>query len=261
MSPSTITGINQLPVNEKRQVYARIIPQALLDRFNISSDFFDEQGNDLLSFKFAPESPSVEMGLKHKIDFPDPIQYGHLTDTLNGQIYILLYVLNDPESTRYDIDRLPDGQKTVFGTITRNLEAEFNAMKAGLSPGQIRKGLGLLSKAFISFEDFVISLGQDIYFVDPLYYHNAVIFEKYGFSYQIGRNLMERIQLGFSSGGDLLNKLDSSNPFRSPKAANGIRLRSWAIHDGILGEPFSEVTMYKYVGKNAGINTCFDCTW
>ncbi len=261
MSPSTITGINQLPVKEKRKVYARIIPQALLDRFNISPDFFDEEGNDLLRFKFAADSPGVEMGLKHKIDFPDPVQYGHLTDTLNGQIYILLYVLNDPESPRYDIDRLPDGQKTVFGTIIRNLEAELAAMEAGLSPGQIRKGLGLLSKAFISFEDFVISLGQDIYFVDPLYYHNAIIFEKYGFSYQKGRQLMERIQAGFSPGGDLLSKLDPSNPFRSLEAASSIRLRSWAIHDGILGEPFTEVTMYKYVGKKAGINTCFDCTW
>lgn len=261
MSPSTITGINQLPVKEKREVYARIIPQILLDRFNISSDFYDDDGNDLLSFKFAAENPSVEMGLKHRIDFPDPIQYGHLTNTLNGQIYILLYVLNDPESPRFDIDRLPDGQKTEFGTKTRNLEAEINAMEAGLSPGQIRKGLGLLSKAFLSFEDFVISLGQDLYFVDPLYYHNAVIFEKYGFAYQIGRKLMERIQLGFSPGGDLVEKLDSSSHFRKPEAASSIRLRSWAIHDGILGEPFTEVTMYKYVGKKAGISTCIDCTW
>ncbi|MBE9473718.1 MAG: hypothetical protein IMY85_02425 [Chloroflexi bacterium] len=261
MSPSTITGINQLPVKEKREVYARIIPQALLDRFNLSTDFLDGHGNDLLSFKFAVESPSVEMGLKHKVDFPDPIQYGHLTDTLNGQIHILLYILNDPDSPRFDIDQMPDGQKTVFGTQTRNLEAEIAAMEAGLSPGQIRRGLGLLSEAFLSFEDFVISLAQDIYFLDPLYYHNAVIFEKYGFAYQKGRMLMERIQSGFSPGGDLIGKLDLSSPFRTPEATSSIHLRSWAIHDGILGEPFTEVTMYKYVGKKAAINTCFDCTW
>jgi len=261
MSPSTITGINQLPVKEKREIYARIIPPVLLDRFNLSADLFDEHGNDLLSFKFAPQSPSVEMVLKHRVDFPDPVQYGHLTDTLNGQIYILLYVLNDPDSPRFDIDRMPNGRTTVYGTKIRNLKAEIAAMEVGLSPGQIRRGLGILSNSFLSFEDFVISLAQEIYFVDPLYYHNAVIFEKYGFAYQKGRKLMERIQSGFSPGGDLLEKLDSSNPFRNPNASSSIRLRSWAIHDGILGEPFSNVTMYKYVGKKSGVKTCFDCTW
>lgn len=261
MSPSTFTGINQLPVKEKREIYSRIIPQALLERFNLSTDFFDTHGNDLLSFKFAAKSPSVEMELRHQFDFPDPIQYGHLTDTLNGQIHILLYILNDPDSPRFDIDRMPDGLNTVFGTQTRNLEVEIAAMEAGLSPGQIHRGLGLLSNAILSFEDFVISLGHDIYFVDPLYYHNAVIFEKYGFAYQKGRKLMERIQSGFSPGGDLIEKLDSSSPFRNPESSSSIRLRSWAIHDDILGEPFSEVTMYKYIGKKAGINTCYDCTW
>ena len=59
----------------------------------------------------------------------------------------------------------------------------------------------------------------------------------------------------------LLQKLDGSNPFRSAKAAHSIRLRSWAIHDGILGEPFTNVTMYKRAGKHAGINTSPDCGW
>jgi hypothetical protein len=36
------------------------------------------------------------MRLYHKVDFPDPILYAHLTDTMNGQIHVLLYILNDP---------------------------------------------------------------------------------------------------------------------------------------------------------------------
>jgi hypothetical protein len=261
MSPSSIAGINKLPVAEKRATYARIIPKELVNLFNLSLDFHDESGNDLLSFKFAPGNPSVEMVLKHQFNFPDPIQYGHLTDTLNGQIHVLLYVLNDPASPRFDVDRLPDGQKTVFGTRSRNIDAEILSMEAGLAPGQIRRGLRLLSKAIHCFEDFINSLEHDIYFVEPLYYHNAVIFEHYGFAYQKGIKLMKRIQSGFSSSGDLLPRLDSSTPFRHPNYSTSIRLRSWAIHDGILGEPFSEVTMYKYVGKKMDINTCFDCTW
>ena len=72
---------------------------------------------------------------------------------------------------------------------------------------------------------------------------------------------MERIQAGFSEGGDLLPLLDGSTPFRQPGAQDSIRLRSWAIHDGILGEPFTNVTMYKRIGKPAGLNTSGECAW
>ena len=72
---------------------------------------------------------------------------------------------------------------------------------------------------------------------------------------------MEGIQAGFQERGELRQKLDDSNPFRSSSAANSIRLRSWAIHDGILGEPFTNVTMYKRVGKSANINTAPNCAW
>jgi acetoin utilization protein AcuC len=201
------------------------------------------------------------MSLKHQVDFPDPILYGHLTDTITGQIHILLYILNDPESPRYDVDRMPDGRPTVFGTQFRNLPAELAALEAGLAPGQIRRGLRMLWDAILGFEIFINSLGQVIFFAEPLYYHTAVLFERYGFAYQKGRKLMERIQSGFSPGGDLIQRLDQSTPFRNTEAAKGIRLRSWAIHDGLLGEPFTDVTMYKHIGKSADINTSNDCAW
>jgi hypothetical protein len=43
----------------------------------------------------------VEITLRHQINFPDPVLYGHLTDTLTGQIHVLLYILNDPDSPPY----------------------------------------------------------------------------------------------------------------------------------------------------------------
>jgi acetoin utilization protein AcuC len=134
-------------------------------------------------------------------------------------------------------------------------------MQAGMAPGQVRRGLHLLKYAISAFEEFVVSLGHDMYFAEPLYYHNAVIFERNGFNYQMGKRLMESIHIGFKEGGELHRKLDGSTPFRSPNAANSIRLRSWAIHDGIMGEPFTNVTMYKHVGKSAGINTTSGCEW
>jgi hypothetical protein len=258
MAPSTIGGINKLPEGEKRAIYGRYIPKELTEKFNLSDPIRDQE---LLKFRFASGSSDVEMMLYHEAGFQDPVLYAHLADTMNGQIHVLLYILNDPASPRFNVDKMPDGSPTRFGTLKRNLEAERSAMQAGLSPGQVRKGLRLLQPATVAFEDFILSLGHDMYFVEPLYYHNAVIFERYGFAYQVGKRQMENIQAGFQAGGELSQKLDDANPFRSSKAANSIRLRSWAIHDGILEKPFTNVTMYKRVGVFANISTTPGCTW
>jgi hypothetical protein len=260
MPPSTIGGINLLPEPEKRAMYARYIPQELLKKFDIPP-LSSAIGRNLLQFRFAAGSSDVEMSLYHQPDFPDPIFYAHLTDTMNAQIHVLLYILNDPGSPRFDVDRMPDGTPTKFGTFQRNIEAEENALEAGLAPGQIRRGLRMLSQAIEAFEKFATALGHDMYFIEPLYYHNAVIFERYGFAYQMGKRLMDSIHAGFQPGGDLNAQLDGSTAFRRPEAGNGIRKRSWAIHDGILGEPFTKVTMYKRVGIQAGLNTAPDCAW
>jgi hypothetical protein len=258
MQPSTIGGINKLPENEKRAIYARYIPKELIQKFNLP-DLTNNK--ELLQFRYADGASDVEMRLYHQPGFQDPVLYAHLTDTMNGQIHVLLYILNDPASQRFDVDRMPDGSPTRFGTLKRNLEAEQAAMQQGLSPGQVRRGLRLLQPATAAFEEFITSLGHELYFVEPLYYHNAVIFERYGFAYQMGKRRMDNIQAGFQEGGELSQKLDNSNLFRVSNAANSIRLRSWAIHDGILGEPFTNVTMYKRVGKSAGINTTPGCAW
>ncbi len=257
----TISSINRLLPEEKRQIYSRVIPDELFDRYRIDRKRLYLEDVDLLKLKAPPGSVTVEMELRHAPEFPDPLLYGHLVDTLSGHIHILLYILNDPDSPRFDVDRLPDGTPTKFGTLARNVDAELAAMRFGLAPGQVRRGLRLLGSAIQAFERFIESLGQDLYFAEPLYYHTAVLFEHYGFAYQKGRRLMERIQRGFAGNGDLIPMLDGSTPFRSPQAAHSVRLRSWAIHDNLLGEPFTDVTMYKRVGKLAGINTCADCDW
>ena len=259
MKPSTIAGLNLLTEEEKLKIYCGLIPRELLEYFQLPR-IDTPQFKSFTQFKFAPGSSNVEISVFHRPNFPDPILYGHLTDTVNGQIHILLYILNDPASPRFDVDKMPDGSATQFGTLRRNLEAESAALEAGLAPGQVRRGLRMLKPAVIGFENFIEDLSHEMYFVEPLYYHNAVIFERYGFAYQQGRKLMERIHQGFTENGDLIHKLDGS-PFRAQSAINSIRLRSWAIHDGILGEPFTNVTMYKRVGKSAGVSTTEDTRW
>lgn len=261
MNPRSISGINRLPQKEKEAIYARFIPKILLQRFEIPEDFVDKDGNRLLEIRCEPNTSDFILRLKHNFDARDPLLYSHVTDTLNRQIHVLLYIVNDPNCQRYNVDIMPDGSPTQFGIFRRNLVAEEQAMNAGMAPGQIRCGLRTMKEAVESFEDFVTDLGHDLFFAEPLHYHNAIVFEKYGFSYMKGRRLMEDIHRGFTSGGPLSLSLDCSTPFRQPEFTNSIRGRSWAIHDGVLGHAYTDVTMYKSVGKTAGINTFPDAVW
>lgn len=261
MTPKSIAAINELPESQKREIYTRFIPPQLLDQFQINHSLEDAQGQPLAKFKFREGSTDFVVELRHEFAAEDPLFYAHLTDTMNGQIHVLLYIVNDPHSERFDVDRMPDGRRTQFGLELRNLEAEKASMLAGLAPGQVRRGLRSLVHAVPTFEAFVESLGHSVFFIEPLFYHNAVIFERYGFAYLMGRRRMEELHRGFQIDGPLAQMLDGSTPFRISSNANSIRGRSWAIHDGIADKPYSDVTMYKRVGESASINTFPDSAW
>jgi hypothetical protein len=261
MTPRSIASVNQLPQPVKEALYTRFIPEALMTQFAIPHDFRDAQGRRLLDLRCASGATDVVLALRRRVEDPDPLLYSHLTDTVMGQVHVLLYIVNDPDSPRFDVDRMPDGTPTQFGTARRNLAAEAEACKAGLAPGQIHRGLRALRHSIDAFEEFVESLGQTLYYVEPLHYHNAILFEGYGFNYQRGRQRMEAIDRDFARGGPLRAALNGSTPFRQPGFADRIRGRSWAIHDGILGEPFHDLTMYKLVGSSAGIRTSSASEW
>jgi hypothetical protein len=261
MRPSSIAAVNALPQEEKEEIYCRFIPPELYRPFNLEPCFLDEQGRSLLSLQCDAGTADVIMDLRDQYEAQDPLLFAHLTDTINGQIHVLLYIVNDPRSERYDIDRMPDGSPTKFGVFQRNIPAEIEAMQAGLAPGQIRRGLRILKHSIKAFDNFVISLGHQMYFVEPLFYHNAITFERYGLAYQKGQKLMTEIHAGFQPGSNLNQRLDASTPFRERWMHNSIRGRSWAIHDGILNEPFTDITMYSRVGEHAGVLSFPDAVW
>lgn len=260
MDAYSIAGINRLPKEEKREIFTRLIPQVVFDKFQLNKSLIDSKGNDLFYISGETDSQDLVLAIFHEYGFQDPILYCHLADTLTGQIEVMLYVLNNPNFSRFDVDKMPDGSPTKFGTEKRNLEAERAAMAAGLFPGQIRKGLNILREAVDAFEELIEDLQQTMYFIQPLYYHNAIIFERYGYSYQSGRKRMEAIHKMFTEDEELITKLDGSD-FRNPKARESIFYRSWAIHDGILDEPFDYIKMYKVLGKKAKINTAPGIGW
>jgi hypothetical protein len=257
----SIRQINNLPLAQRDAVYRLLLPSEALLRFGIPSSLTDTAGRPLFTCLGEAGTSSVAISLRRSWEDEDPVLYLELSDTLNNQLEVLLFVINDPEAPRFNIDRMPDGCPTDFGTTCRNIAEEVRAMEAGLAPGQVREGARLARRLVPRFEEFVARLGFDRFHVRPLAYHSAILFERYGFSYTIGRGRMEWIHQEFAPGGVLYRRLDGSTPFRRESAAWSVRGRSWAIHDGILEEPFTGVQMYKRVGIHAGICTYPDAVW
>ena len=252
----SIRQVNNLPPETKEAIYRHLLPCQVLSRYGIDPETLcDAQGNRLVTFTCPEGSRVVEIDVRPRVNFADPLLYLQMADTRLNQIEVMLFIVNDPDSERFETDRDWQGERTKFGTFKRNIPEEIRAMKAGLAPGQVRRGLRL-SRVLISlFEEFVQRLGHDYYLMEPLAYHNAILLERLGCNYVQGLRRMQWIHVNFQPGGLLHERLDGSTPFRQPDAWRTVRGRSWAIHDGILGEPWHGIRMYKRVGQHAGVDT------
>lgn len=259
--PPSLRAINDLPEDEKIAIYARLIPDWLYNKYDIEPGTFIHNGYQVARFFCPRGSRAVEITIKRDVRDVDPILYLNMADTFNQQLLVLLVIVNDPDAARFNIDIDSYGNQTQFGTNSRNIPAELAAMQTGLAPGQIRKGLRSFRHTVPTFEDFVAGMGHDMFLIEPLAYHNAIVFERYGFSYMRGLREMQRIHSEFQPGGELSERLSEDNPFRLPSAAQSIRGRSWAIHDGILGHPFTGFQMYKRLGIHAGVDTFPGAVW
>ncbi len=242
---SILAQINRLPEHEKRALYTSLIPPQLFTRFRIDShSLCNADGKPVFQYLCNLRTAAVRLELRHQPAAEDPLFLLEMRDTPFGDIEILFLNINDPFSERFQIDRDCAGNDTAFATISRNIPEELRAMRAGLAPGQIRRGLRLFRSFWVQAMEFGRRFGVKHVKVEPLAYHNAVMHEFYGFRYMSGRDLMERINREFLPGGELFKRLDGSTPFRFPGFARSIRGRSWAIHDGILGEPWQCPRMY-----------------
>ncbi len=260
---TSLATINQLPEEIQDQIYDTLLIDEQFDRFAIDrKTLCNPRGEKVVVVSAPPNIGLVEIRMWRQLSDRDPAVYIQLADTVNNQMLVLLYMTNDPDAPRFEVDRDWGGEPTKFGTLSRNVEAEIEAMKAGLAPGQVRRGLRLSRKLIPVFEQFVYRLGHDMYLMEPLAYHTAILFEDFGCHYSQGRQRMEQIHQGFQPPeGELYLRLDGSTPFRQKGMENTVRGRSWAIHDGILGEPFTDYHMYKNVGKHAGVDTFPDRKW
>ena len=259
---SSIRGINELDRPIAESIYRTVIPDDLLVLNNIDSrTLTDAMGHRSVEFICTPGTGSVEVKVWHPLGAQDPLLYLQLADNMNNQLSVLLFIVNDIHAPRFDLDREWSGDFLMSCLFHRNVEIEAAAMKAGLTPCQVRRGLKLTRKLMPLFEMFVSRLGHQMFFLEPLAYHNALLFERYGCAYSQGRARLEWINREFAPGGSLYHELNGSTPFRRPGAEKTVRGRSWAIHDGILGQPLTDIHMYKRIGMSANINTFPGGTW
>ena len=257
--PFTIRQLNNLPENIKQRVYRGLLPPALLTRFGIDPIQWTTANKETLVFlKAEAGSEKVLITARNSPDAADEFFALELADnSLNG-IELNLIVLNDPAAVRYSIDHMEDGQPTMFGTLRRNTKAEIEAMNAGLAPGQVRAGLGSSRLVFDQIEAFLSIFGHRAYFLEPLTYASAWVFERRGFAYVRGHKLMDDIHRDFQPGGELHRCLDGASPFRKQEQASTVRGRAWAIHDGILNAldlRWDKIRMVKQIGRHAGVET------
>jgi hypothetical protein len=257
----SIQEVNALPREVAEALYARLVPEELLDRFGIDpSTLCDRDGARLVRVTAPADKPWARVEVRSSLEDRDPAL---LVDVEMSPLSVpeLAFVqITDPAGPRFAIDRDVDGRDTLFGTASRNVPEEMRAMQAGLAPGQVRRGLRLLSRVLDSMADFCALLGKEIYLIEPLFYHSAILYERRGCGYLMGRDVMEQIHAGFSPGGALLDSLDGSSHFRRAEAARTVRGRSWALHDGVIdglwgGAGVGSVKMYRAAGRPAGIDT------
>ncbi len=259
--PGSIREINDLPREQKRAIYQTLIPDWAFEMFNIDRDTLTVRGSEVVELRCPAGSSVVEISVYNVPESMEPALYLHMGDTFNSQLIVMLAVVNDPASPRFNIDVDENGRSTQLGIEERNLPEEIRAFQAGLVPGQVRNGLRIFRTAVPVFEQFVSQMGHNLFFIEPLFYHNAITFERYGFAYSRGLQHMQTIHADFMPGQRLHARLDGSTPFRHPDAWRTISGRSWAIHDGILDRPFAGVQMYKRVGVDACVCTFPDASW
>ena len=257
--PVTIRALNSLPENAKLRLYRALIPVQVLAEFDINPRTWrNPEKQQQVRLEAQPGSDKVKITAWYGDDPRNEFFYLELADNQYNGIDLNFLIANNPTCEKFRTDYDDEGKETLFGTVRRNLAAEEKAMHAGLAPGQIREGLHSSQVVFIHIETFLTMMAHHAFFLEPLTYVSAWIFEKRGFAYSKGHQLMDTIHKEFQPGGELYKALNGSTPFRKPDQWKTVRGRAWAIHDGILqaiDKKWDNLKMIKQIGRHAGVST------
>src|SRR4030042_5304866 len=257
----SIAKLNRLPKEERDQVYLRLVPEVIFEKFQIDRQtLVNRFGERVVTGIFPPDENFGCIEVKYRAGEKDCIFSCQVSlETFMQSLYLDFLIINNPFSERFNVDIDEFGNETLLGTRSRNVPEEIRALEAGLGLGMGRHGLRLLKDFVKSLEAFTTFLELKTITLGAFFYHNAVLWERHGFTYFKGGKMMEKIHKEFQPGGLLYEKLDDSTPFRRKGMEKTVRGRSWAIYDGIFVEAFDEEwespKMYKMLDKDLKVNT------
>ncbi|MGD0585338.1 MAG: hypothetical protein ABSA86_06130 [Oryzomonas sp.] len=252
----SLLAINRLDDGEKEALYVSLVPLRLRELLGLAADGIHNAAGERLATIIAPSGLAfLRIEVRARPEDADTVFFLELADTQYHQMELSFCIICDPAAPRYDVDVDESGRRNWFASHGRNLPEELRAMQDGLFPNQTRRGLRLFVEFFPLLKRFTDALGMEMIVAETLSYDNAIRYERYGFDYLRGKRLMMEIDREFQPGGRYHGRLDGSTPFRMPGQERTVRGRSWAVHDGVLDEPWDEVQIYKMIGVHAGIDT------
>jgi len=257
----SIARLNRLPKEERDRTYLSLVPESIFERFQIDhKTLLNQFGERVVRGIFPTDENFGCIEVQYRAGDKDCIFSCQVSlESFMQSLHLDFLIVNDPFSERFNVDVDELGRDTLFGTRSRNIPEEIKAMEAGLAPGMVRRGLRLIREFSKCLDTFMSSLDLKTITTNAFFYHNAILWEKYGFTYFRGGKMMETIHKEFQPGGLLYQKLDDSTPFRRKGFEKTIRGRSWALYDGIYVGAFDEgwesPIMYKTLGKDAKVNS------
>jgi len=255
--------LNCCPEAVRNEAYSLLIPPTILERFQIDPQTFLNRWGEKVVQVICHGCGEATIEVRLHPGDRDCIFYMDVADSRDLVQLLWSFInINDPYGERFNTDVDEFGRDLWLKWGARNLKEEERSMKAGLAPGQIRRGLRLMNEVNRCLDAFCYTLNIKSIFMEALFYHNAIIYERHGFRYFEGEKRMRRINELFQPGGKLYEKLDNSTPFRQKGAGETVRGRSWAIHDGILNdilddildEPWYPPKMYRMAGQYYNID-------
>jgi hypothetical protein len=257
----SIAALNRLPKEERDRTYLQLVPRSVFERFQIDpKTLLNQHGERVVRGVFPSDENFGCIEVQFRAGDKDCIFSCQVSlESFMQSLHLDFLIINDPFSERFNVDVDELGRDTLYGTRSRNIPEEIRAMEAGLAPGMVRRGQRLMGEFAKCLDIFMSSLGLTSITTDAFFYHNAILWEKYGFTYFRGGKEMENIHKEFQPGGFLYERLDHSTPFRKKGMEKSIRGRSWAIYDGVYSDAFDEEwespIMYKIQGKDFKVNT------
>jgi hypothetical protein len=264
-----LVQVNQLPPPEKEELYLQLVPPSLFPRFGINPGTgLNRLGEKVVAIECPPSRAEASVEVKARPTDRDAIFYIEVSDSRDLiQLQWDFILIADPEAPRFEADLTPAGEDRWLNWTSRNLIEERKALAAGLAPGQVRRGLRLTGELMQCLDSFCETVGKKSIFLEALFYHNAILYERYGFRYFGGEPMMRRIHEQFQPGGKLADRLNGT-AFRKPEFAKTARGRSWAIHDGVIEEIRDDLLenweppkMYRMVGKRFQVETFPGAKW